>query len=64
MDERVKQVETRRATVYLHQTSDGELHVYALLKFGRHVDRTVDGYEGFDMSEARTSANALWTQFR
>lgn len=63
MDERVKKVETRKATIYLHQTTDGMLHTYALLKYGRYVDRTVDGYDGFDMAAARKSANKLWSTF-
>lgn len=64
MEERVEKVETRRATIYLHRTTDGMFHSYALLKYGRHVDRTVDGYEGFDINKARADANRLWSQFR
>ena len=63
-EERMKKIETRRATIYLHQTTDGMLHSYALLKFGRYVDRTVEGYEGYDMAAARANANRLWRLYR
>jgi hypothetical protein len=60
----VKKVSLRRADIYLHRTSDGMYHSYALLRFGRHIDRTVDSYEGFNYDEARASSNELWTTYR
>lgn len=60
----IRKIETRRATVVLQVTSDRMVHAFALLKSGRYVDRTVEGYDGPSWTDGQAEANRLLASFR